>query len=75
MDHYLLISESDRAHCDRIETRENIFKINEGNFETIQFMGKLIARIVAAEDKLTKIISKEELREQQLQDLHIGPIM
>ena len=35
-------------------------------------MGELIARIVAAEDKLTKIISKEELQDQQLQDPHIG---
>ena len=58
------------SHCDRIETRESIFKKNEGNFETNQVTGKLIERIVAAEDKFTKIISEEELRDQQLQDLH-----
>ncbi|CAB3978637.1 Retrovirus-related Pol poly from transposon [Paramuricea clavata] len=71
-------------HCDRVETRENIFKENKEKFEAdgdkVTFTGSstatnLIARIIETENELIKIISKEELRNKQLQDPHIGPIM
>ena len=69
-------------HCDRVETRENIFKENMETFETdgdkvsgSSTATNIIARVVETENKLIKIISKEDLRNKQLQDPHIAPIM
>ena len=69
-------------HCDRVETRENIFKENMETFETdgdkvsgSSTATNIIARVVETENELIKIINKEELRNKQLQDPHIAAIM
>ena len=65
-------------HCDRIETREGILQENDGDFKgdvRSSTSENLIARVVQTENGLIKEITKEELRNRQVQDPCIGPIM
>ena len=65
-------------HCDRIETREGILQENNEDVKgevRSSTSENLIARVVQTENGLIKEITKEELRNRQVQDPCIGPIM